>query len=123
MIKMMLVAGAGGFIGTCLRYLTARLCQLLVVGIFPLATFAVNVVGSFLIGLLYGWVERSGAVSPLLTTLFITGFCGGYTTFSSFANDTFTLVQGRHWLVMGLYTLLSVVSGVGMVWLGRTIAK
>ncbi len=119
----MLIAGVGGLVGTCLRYLTSRLCHLLVAGVFPLGTFVVNVVGSLIIGLLYGWVERSGDISPAVSALLITGFCGGFTTFSSFADDIFLLAQGRHWMLVAVYALLSVGAGVAMVVLGRTIMR
>ena len=123
MIKAMFLAGLGGAIGTCLRYLTGRLCNLFVVGGFPLATFVVNVVGSLFIGLLFGFGERHHAFSPAASALLITGFCGGFTTFSSFANDIYMLLQGRHWPMLIFYALLSLVLGVGMVCLGRWLMK
>ena len=74
MIKAMLIAGLGGFAGTCLRYLTGRLCHLWDVGGFPLGTFVVNVVGSFIIGALLGLAERNSFITPTMNVLLVTGF-------------------------------------------------
>ena len=123
MIKAMLIAGLGGFTGTCLRYLTGRLCHLWDVGGFPLGTFVVNVVGSFIIGALLGLAERNSFITPTMNVLLVTGFCGGFTTFSSFADDIFLMLQQRHWALFALYTGLSLILGVAMVWAGRAIVK
>ncbi|MBQ3535163.1 MAG: fluoride efflux transporter CrcB [Alistipes sp.] len=123
MMKMMLLAGVGGFIGTCLRYLTGRLCHLWTLGGFPLGTFVVNVVGCFVIGALLGLAERENILSPTMNVMLVTGFCGGFTTFSSFADDIFLLMQQRNWMLLTLYAGLSLVLGVAMVWLGRTVVK
>ena len=123
MLKAMLLAGLGGFFGTCLRYLTGKLCGALVVTAFPLGTFVVNILGSLIIGVLFGLGERTNVISPAVSALLITGFCGGFTTFSSFANETYVLISQKHWIMMLLYTVLSVVLGVVMVVLGRMWVK
>lgn len=123
MIKTMLIAGLGGFVGTCLRFLTGKLCHLLMVGAFPLGTFAVNIVGSFIIGLLFGAAERTQAITPAMSALLITGFCGGFTTFSSFADDIYLLLQNRHYLTLTLYAGGTIVLGVALVWVGRALMK
>lgn len=122
-MKMMLLAGVGGFVGTCLRYLTGRLCHLWTLGGFPLGTFVVNVVGCFVIGALLGLAERENILSPTMNVMLVTGFCGGFTTFSSFADDIFLLMQQRSWMLLTLYAGLSLVLGVAMVWLGRAVVK
>lgn len=123
MLKTMLIAGLGGFVGTCLRYLTGKLCHAIALGAFPLGTFIVNIVGSFLIGLLFGVAERSHAISPTMSALLITGFCGGFTTFSSFADDTYLLLGDRHYPTFALYVGLTIMLGVGLVWAGRALMK
>ncbi len=119
MLKSMLIAGLGGFVGTCLRFLTGKLCHMLAVGLFPLGTFVVNMVGSFLIGIFFALAEKSGLITPAMNLFLITGFCGGLTTFSSFADDVYLLLSQRHWLVFALYVGLTFVLGVLMVSLGR----
>ena len=123
MIKAMLIAGLGGFMGTCLRYLTGRLCHLWELGGFPLGTFVVNIVGSFIIGALLGLAERNNFITPTMNVLLVTGFCGGFTTFSSFADDIFLLMQQRNWTIFAIYTSLSIILGVFFVWIGRSTVK
>ena len=123
MIKAMLIAGLGGFMGTCLRYLTGRLCHLWELGGFPLGTFVVNIVGSFIIGALLGLAERNNFITPTMNVLLVTGFCGGFTTFSSFADDIFQLMQQRNWTIFAFYTSLSIILGVFFVWIGRSAVK
>ena len=123
MIKAMLIAGLGGFMGTCLRYLTGRLCPLWELGGFPLGTFVVNIVGCFIIGALLGLAERNNFITPTMNVLLVTGFCGGFTTFSSFADDIFLLMQQRNWTIFAIYTSLSIILGVFFVWIGRSAVK
>ena len=123
MLKTMLIAGLGGFVGTCLRYLTGKLCHILMAGAFPLGTFVVNIVGSFIIGLLFGAAERTQSITPAVSALLITGFCGGFTTFSSFADDIYLLLQQRHWALGAVYVVLSLALGLAMVWAGRDMVS
>ena len=123
MIKAMLIAGLGGFIGTCLRILTGKLCHVITVSAFPWGTFAVTVVVSFVIGIFFGRAEKTNVISPSMNVFLITGFCGGFTTFSSFADDMYLLLQQRHWLYFWLYFGLSAVLGLLLVWLGRSLVK
>ena len=123
MFKAMLIAGIGGFAGTCLRFLTGRLAHFLCHSAFPWGTFTVNVAGSLLIGIFFGLAEKAHLLSPSMQVLLITGFCGGFTTFSSFSDDMFLMLQQKHpgWLV--LYVAGSLLLGLLMVWLGRSLIK
>lgn len=123
MLKMMFYAGLGGFMGTCLRFLTGKMCHALAVTAFPWATFIVNMVGSFLIGLFLALAEKGGFVSPAMNVFLVTGFCGGLTTFSSFADDIYLMLEQRHWLLFVLYAGLTFVFGLIMVCLGRWVVK
>ena len=123
MFKAMIVAGLGGFIGTCLRYLVGKFCHFYLASPFPWGTFAVNIIGSFVIGIFFGLAERAHVISPSMNVFLITGFCGGFTTFSSFAEDMFLLIQNKHWLYFGLYMGLSIILGIILVWLGRSLIK
>ena len=119
MIKSMLLAGLGGFFGSCARYLVSRLTAAWAVTPFPIGTFAVNVIGCMLFGL----AQRTNLISQNIGLLLITGFCGGFTTFSTFSNEILVLAQAKQWVVCAAYLVLSIVAGVAMVWLGRTITQ
>ncbi len=121
LIKAMLIAGSGGFLGTCCRFLVGKLCSNYIHGVFPWGTFTVNIVGSFIIGVLFGMAERYQLISTNMNLLLITGFCGGFTTFSSLSHDMLTLLQNREWLIFILYTALTFIGGVLLVWAGRGV--
>ena len=123
MFKAMLVAGLGGFVGTCLRFLTGKLCHAVCASAFPWGTFTVNIIGSFIIGLLFGLAEKTSLLSASANVLLIPGFCGGFTTFSSLSNDMFVLLQQRHWLLFGAYVVGSFALGLLMVWCGRSLVR
>lgn len=122
MLKAMLIAGLGGFLGTCLRFLTGRLCAALFTGTYPVATLAVNLLGCFLIGLLAGLSEKAGQLTPGATLLLITGFCGGFTTFSTFSADILALGSGGRLLPAVAYMLLTLCGGLLLTLLGRHVA-
>lgn len=124
MLKGMLIAGAGGFLGTCLRYLTGRFFQgVAPSGILPWGTFAVNMLGCLLIGVCCGWAERNGWLSPAVHLFLVTGFCGGFTTFSSFSNELYAQWQTRAFLAFALYLAGSLLLGLLCVWVGRLLGR
>ncbi len=123
MFKAMIIAGLGGFIGTCLRFGVGKLCHMICSSAFPWATFAVNVIGSFLIGIFFGLAEKNNLISASMNALLITGFCGGFTTFSSMADDMYLLLAQRHWAYFALYVVGSLLLGLLMVYLGRSMIK
>lgn len=123
MIKSMLIAGAGGFVGTCARYLTGRLCAAWWCGLFPLGTFTVNLLGCFVIGLVVGFLEKTNLLTPNHSLLLVTGFCGGFTTFSAFANEIYTLASRQAYVTAAIYLILSIVLGIALVALGRSIPR
>jgi len=123
MFKAMIIAGLGGFVGTCFRFLVGKFCHFYLASSFPWGTFAVNIIGSFVIGIFFGMVEKAHVISPSMNVFLITGFCGGFTTFSSFADDMFLLIQNKHWLYFGLYMGLSIILGIILVRLGRSLIK
>lgn len=123
MFKAMLIAGLGGFLGTCLRYLVGKLSHFICSSPFPWGTLAVNLIGSFIIGIFFGLAEKSHLISSQMNVFLITGFCGGFTTFSSFSDDMFLLLQNRHWGYFTVYFLGSIVFGLLLVWLGRSLIK
>lgn len=110
----------GGGLGSLTRYLLSRaILHRFPNAQFSLGTFAINVTGSFLIGLLMMLlIERWKVSSPYLQMLLVTGFLGGYTTFSSFEYDAYLSVRGGHHLIALLYLAGSVLVGYGAVCLG-----
>lgn len=123
MIKQVLLVGLGGGIGSILRYLTSVLTAKYYSGAFPLPTLAANAVGCLLIGLLLGALGQHIQANQELKLLFITGFCGGYTTFSAFAAENINLMQHQQYGAAMLYIGLSVFTGLLGVWLGLALSK
>lgn len=123
MIKSMLIAGAGGFVGTCGRFLVGKWSSAMWHNSFPMGTFLVNIIGCFIIGIFFGLLEKANVMTTGENVLLITGFCGGFTTFSSFADDMWVLGNKGDWGTFALYLGLSVVIGVCLVWAGRAIIR
>ncbi len=117
-MKQLLLVGFGGFIGSVLRYLVSKLNLYWQFLSLPMGTLLVNILGSFVIGLLVGISAKSEIISPDLRLLLMVGFCGGFTTFSSFSNENMMLVQNGQILTALLYTGLSLFLGFFAVYLG-----
>jgi CrcB protein len=114
----------GGGLGSLTRYLFGRaFVQRFPNAQFSVGTFAINVTGSFLIGLLMTLlIERWKLSSPYFQLLLVTGFLGGYTTFSSFEYDGYLTARGGHYLTAVLYLAGSVIGGYAAVCLGVWLA-
>lgn len=121
MIKQILLVGLGGGIGSILRFLASMLALRYYSNSFPLATLTVNVVGCFFIGILFGLLGQNNQINQSLKLLFITGFCGGYTTFSAFAYENFSLLQSNSYWTAAIYIIVSIFIGLFAVWLGMSI--
>ena len=123
MIKSIIIVGFGGFIGTVARFLISRYFQENVASVFPWSTFIVNIVGCLLIGIIYGISEKGDFMSPEVRLFLTVGICGGFTTFSTFANDSFLLLRQEEWIRFALYASLSFFIGLLAVYAGRIIFK
>lgn len=118
MIKSLVFVGIGGGIGSILRYLTSCLIAKYSHSLFPVATLIVNLLGCFLIGLLLGLSVRRDLLDEQMRFLFITGFCGGFTTFSAFSAENIALLESGHYFILSGYILASVIGGMAAVWAG-----
>ncbi|MFY0481908.1 fluoride efflux transporter CrcB [Flavobacterium sp. PLA-1-15] len=123
MLKTLLIIGLGGAIGSMLRYLTSVFVARFWENHFPLATFITNVIGCFLIGLFIGFLEKQQLANSDLKWFLITGFCGGYTTFSTFGYENFNLLQNQNMGIAFAYIASSVIIGLMAVWFGLFVAK
>jgi len=124
MFKDILFVGLGGGIGSIMRFLTSRFTARLVAAQWLfLGTLAANLIGCFLIGILSGWMLSHMPDNQSFRLLFIVGFCGGYTTFSTFAFENYRLIEMNQWGILLLYLTASVVLGIIAVWLGMKIVS
>jgi len=114
---------AGGGVGSLVRYLAALAVNERYDGRFPLATFLINVTGSFVIGLMLVLLDREDLLHPNLRPLLVTGFLGGYTTFSSFGWETAKMLEDGEWLSATSYVAASVVVGLFLSVAGIRLAN
>lgn len=110
-MKNCLCVGLGGFIGSVMRYLIGLLPVSASSG-FPMKTLCINVIGSFAIALVSAAVAKNSTLSPQLVLLLKVGICGGFTTFSTFAYETSSLLQNGNGMTALTYALGSVVLSV-----------
>jgi CrcB protein len=123
MLKILLIIGTGSFLGGVSRFLTSRYIQNNFISAFPYGTFVVNILGCFLIGLIYGLSEKGNIISAEWRMFLTVGFCGGFTTFSTFANENISLLRDGDFFYFALYTGLSVFLGLMAVYFGNLIIK
>lgn len=121
-MKLLLLIGAGSFIGGVFRYLLSLLVQAKILSTFPFGTLTVNIFGCFLIGLVFGLTDR-GDFSQEWRLFLVTGLIGGFTTFSAFSIETVALLgDGQYWHASA-YILSSVFIGLIATLIGIAIVK
>ena len=89
----------------------------------PLGTFAINIIGSLIIGIIFGFAERYQWMTQEWRLFLAIGFCGSFTTFSTFAFDNLQLIKDGNYYQLFWYTSLSFVVGVALAWLGFIMAR
>jgi CrcB protein len=123
MPKLVLV-GLGGCFGAIARYLCSGVAHRLCSGsLFPVGTLLVNVTGCFIIGLAMGLLEDKAGLAPSIRSLFVIGFLGSFTTFSSFGYETVELLRLSELLLAGLNILMNFILGFGAVFLGQMVVR
>ena len=115
MIKNLALVALGGGIGSAARYLCQKWFVENSINPFPWGTFFVNLLGCLLIGIIYAMAERSSLLTPPTRLLLITGFCGGFTTFSAFAFENMELLRSGDITYFILYSIGSVILGIAGV--------
>ncbi len=113
----------GGFLGSVSRFLVGQGLHRIFDTVFPIGTMTVNIVGSFIIGVVYSLAERDNLINPEMRMFLAVGFCGGFTTFSSFAFDQLNLLKDNGFLYLSLYMAGSVFLGLLAVYFGTIIHK
>lgn len=121
-MKNILLVFLGGGFGSSLRYIIGKYLNNTETGI-PYGTFAANIIGSLLIGIILGLAAKNNTLSQSHTLLLATGFCGGFTTFSTFAYENHMFLKSGDFTSFAVYTIASFVVGFLAVFAGMYLAK
>jgi CrcB protein len=121
-MKQLLLVFIGGGFGSVLRFIIGRYLNNAETGI-PYGTFTANILGSLLIGLILGFAAKNDALTQNHTLLLATGFCGGFTTFSTFAYENHVFLKSGDFLSFAVYTIASFVIGFLAVFFGMYLVK
>jgi CrcB protein len=123
MLKMFFIVGFGSFIGGGSRFLAQQFITKQIPIPFPYGTLIVNILGCFIIGILYSLEHKANIISTEAKLLLVTGFCGGFTTFSSFSIDCYGLLKDGQYFYILAYVCLSVIVGFLATYLGILLIK
>ena len=123
MIKNFLIIGLGGAAGSMLRYAVQKIFNIQSAAAFPTGTLLVNISGCFLIGILWGIASRTLSWNEEMKLLLMTGFCGGFTTFSAFTLEGIGLLKESKTALFIIYITASVIGGLLATLIGIRIAK
>ena len=116
-MKSFLLVFLGGGLGSSLRYLVSSAINQYS-KVLPFGTFTANILGCLLIGMILGYAQRENTLTSNQTLLLATGFCGGFTTFSAFANENLELIKNGEIFNFSVYTIGSILVGVLAVFIG-----
>ena len=123
LFKNIILVALGGAFGSVARYLGHKYITSAYPQAFPIGTFIVNILGCFLIGVFFGLATRHELFTPAFRLLLMTGFCGGFTTFSAFTLEGMQLINQGRFLIFTLYFALSVLLGLFATITGAWLAE
>ncbi|NIK92625.1 fluoride efflux transporter CrcB [Mangrovimonas sp. CR14] len=121
-MKHLALVFLGGGLGSVLRFLIGKFLNSSETGI-PYGTFVANILGSLLIGLILGYASKNNGLSHEQTLLMATGFCGGFTTFSTFAYENHVFLKTGDFTSFAIYTIASFITGFLAVFAGMYLVK
>ena len=121
-MRILLLIGTGSFIGGVLRYALSQFIQTKFLSSFPFGTLGVNIIGCFAIGIVFALSEKTN-MSPEMRLFLATGICGGFTTFSAFSNETFSLMRDGQLFYASAYVTSSVLFGLFATFIGYSLLK
>jgi fluoride exporter len=122
-MRMILIVGLGGFLGSSIRFIIQKYFSFVSSSLFPFPTLLINLTGCLMIGILFGLASKYNILSNEMRLFLTTGFCGGFTTFSTFSNESFILLKEGNLQYFVLYVVLSVVLGIFLTFIGYSIFK
>ncbi|WP_372932991.1 fluoride efflux transporter CrcB [Mariniphaga sediminis] len=123
MLRTVMLVGAGGFIGSVMRYLLQYYVEKGLASTFPWGTLIANVVGSFIIGIVFALAEKGNLMNAEWRIFLAVGICGGFTTFSSFAYNNFTMIKEQALGSLLLNVGASLFFGILAVYLGIILIR
>ena len=123
LLAMLIYVAVGSAIGGVARYLLGGVVQRILDTAFPAGTLLVNVTGSFLLGAIIRYAFDTHSLSPEIRAFLTIGFCGGYTTFSTFSYEAMALLEDGEWARAGAYITASVILSLAGTFLGFALAR
>ncbi len=121
MIKNLILVFIGGGLGSSLRYIIGK--YLNAGHLLPFGTFLVNILGSLILGVILGWALKTNSLNTPLNLMLGIGFCGGFTTFSTFSFENYSLIKSGDYLTFSVYLFGSLILGMLAVLIGIFISK